>query len=127
MPEANNHAPGITTLLGRLASTGVGAVQNRLELLGAEWQEERVRLTELLFWTVGMLFLGIMGALLLTATIIFLFPSDSRIYVAGGFAALYFIGAVVAWVGIRSRLRREPFTGSIEETRKDRVWLESLK
>ncbi len=127
MPEGGHQAPGITTLLRRLAHTGLGAVQNRLELLGVEWQEERARMTELLFWTVGLLFLAMMGMLLLTATIIFLFPADYRIYVVAGFAALYLVGAVVVWFGLRSLLRREPFTASIEETRKDRAWLDSFK
>ncbi len=115
------------TLLGRLAHTALGAVQNRLELFGVEWQEERARLTQVLFWTMGLLFLAIMGMLLLTATIIFLFPPDYRVYVTAGFAALYLIGAVIVWFWLRALLRRESFTATIEETRKDRAWLDSLK
>ncbi len=126
MAEDNNRPPGITTLLGRLVRTGVGAVQNRFELLAVEWQEEKARLTELLMWLVGLLFFGIMAALLLTATIIFLVPENARVYVAAGFTALYIVGAIVAWVVVRSLLKREPFNESVEQAKRDRTWLKSF-
>src|SRR5438128_10547516 len=114
MAEADHQRPGITTLLGRLARTGLGAVQNRLELFAIEWQEERVRLTELLIWGMALLFLAIMGTLLLTATIIFLFPEELRIYAAGAFTLLYLIGSVVACFGLRSLLKHAPFAEPID-------------
>jgi uncharacterized membrane protein YqjE len=47
---------------------------------------------------MSAVFLAVMGALLLTATIIFLFPDEFRIYAALGFALLYIIGAGAAIV-----------------------------
>lgn len=127
MADDNHHAPGFTTLAGRLARTGLGALQNRAELFSLEWQEERARLTGLVVWSVGLLFLGILGILLLTATIIFLFREDLRIYVAAGFAVLYLVGAFVAWLTLRSLLRQEPFAETLDQVKKDGVWLDSLK
>jgi uncharacterized membrane protein YqjE len=127
MGENNHQPPGMATLLGRLARTGLGAVQNRAELFAVEWQQERARLTELLFWTVGWLFLGMMGVTLLTAVIIFLCPPQARLYVAAGLTVLYLAGAGWAWFVLRSLLRQEPFSGSLEELKKDRAWLESSK
>jgi uncharacterized membrane protein YqjE len=126
MAVDNNRAPGIATLVGRLARTIVGAVQNRFELVALEWQEERTRLADLLVWLVGLLFLGMMGALLLTAVIIFLFPQDLRLYVAAGFTILYLAGAFVAWLEVRSMLRREPFSESVDQARRDQAWLKSF-
>lgn len=126
MDSKENQAPGIATLMGRLARTVVGALQNRFELLSLEWQEERVRLTELLVWAVAMVFLGIMGVMLVTATIIFLFSEEHRVYVAGAFAVLYLGGAVLAWLSVRSLLKREPFGDTIDQAKKDRAWLKSL-
>jgi uncharacterized membrane protein YqjE len=127
MAEANSQPPGLMTLFGRLFRTIRGAAQNRLELFAVEWQEERARLTGLLIWGMLLLFLGIMGMLLLTATIIFLFREDLRIYVAAIFAVLYLLGAVVAFFGLKSLLKQEPFAETIDQAKKDRVWLESLK
>jgi uncharacterized membrane protein YqjE len=127
MAEVNHQPPGFTTLLGRLARTGVGAVQNRLELFAVEWQEERTRLAELALWVMLLVFLGILAVLLLTATVIFLFREELRIYVAASFTLIYIVGTIVAWFGIKSLLKREPFTETISQTRKDREWLDSLK
>jgi len=127
MAADNNHSPGLLTLVSRLASTGLGAARNRVELLAVEWEEERLRMMHLLGWAVGLVFTGVLAALLFTATIIFLFREDLRIYVAGAFTVLYALGAVGTWVGLRGVLRKEPFTESLDQARKDRDWLESLK
>src|SRR5882724_4880151 len=98
--SGNDHeGPSLATLVGKVARTGLGALQNRGELFSVEWQEEKARLTELLLWTVGFLFLAMMGMLILTAFIILLFREDLRLYAAGGFALLYLVGAVAAWLG----------------------------
>lgn len=127
MAEANHQPPGFATLTRRLALTGLGALRNRSELLTVEWQEERARLTELLVMVVGFVFLGMMGVMLLTATILFLFPEEKRIYVAAGFAVLYLLGTILAWFGLKSLLKHEPFAETLDQVKKDRVWLESLE
>jgi uncharacterized membrane protein YqjE len=125
MVDTEQQATGFVGLASRLARTGIGALRNRLELFALEWQEERARLTELVMWLVALLFLGMLAALLFTLTIIFLFPPEYRLYVAGGFTVFYLIGAVIAWSGVRAVLKREPFTESLEQARKDANWLDS--
>ncbi len=127
MAEPKPTPPGLVRLLRRFAHTLLGTVQNRAELLVVEWQEEKARLTELLLWTVALMFLAIMGTVLLTATIIFLFPVEWRIYVAAGFTVLYLLGALGAWAGLRAMLRHEPFAATTDQLKKDRAWLDSLK
>ena len=114
-------------MLGKIGRTTVGALRNRGELLAIEWQEERERLTELLVWTVAWLFFGVMGMILLTGTIIFLFPEDKRLYVAGGFTALYFLGALALWFVVKKLLNRQAFTESLDQMKKDTEWVDSLK
>src|SRR5438309_2030920 len=111
--SANNHpAPGLADLTKRIFHTGLGALGNRGELLALEWQEERARLLALLIWGLGLLLLGILTIVLLTGTIIFLFPPDQRIYAAGGFTILYLAGAIGAFVMVKSLLKQEPFPES---------------
>ncbi len=126
MAEINHRPPGLASLVGRFARTGWGALENRVELFAVEWQEEQSRLTHLLLQAMGLVFLAIMAALLLTITIIFLFPPELRLYVTAGFTVLYLVGAIVAALSLRSLLRRQPFAESIDQVKKDRVWLHSL-
>lgn len=122
-----NHQPGLGTLAQRLGKTALGALENRGELLAVEWQQERARLTGLLLLTVALLFVGIMAMLLLTATIIFLFPEDLRLYVAAAFTVLYLAGTGVLVFSLLSLLKREPFEETLRQLRKDRELLDSFK
>ena len=128
MVNNNNHdPPGLAALLGRVGRTALRGIDARVELLAVELQEERLRLREVLIWSVVMLVLGVMAVLLITAAIIFSFPEGSRMYATVGLAILYLLGTVVAWFGLRAGFKREPFTETIEQAKKDRLWLESLK
>jgi uncharacterized membrane protein YqjE len=128
MMDGNNHKPlGLTTVLGRVARAALGGVHTRAELLAVEWQEERHRLVEMFFWGAAALILSLLGGLVFTATIIFLFPPTARIYVAAAFALIYLCGAAGAGYGLKAVLKREPFCESIDQVRKDLLWLESLK
>jgi uncharacterized membrane protein YqjE len=126
---AHNHdkSTGLGDLLGRVGSTAARALSTRVELAALEWQEERLRLREILIWSVTAFLLGGMGVLLLTAFIILLFPEGARVYVTAALAVLYFCGAAGAWFGLKAGLKREPFAETIDQVKKDRLWLESLK
>jgi uncharacterized membrane protein YqjE len=127
MADANHQPPGLITLVRRLVRTGVGAFQNRLELFAVEWQQERIRLADVMLLAVAVVFLGILAILLITLTLILLFPPKLRIYATAGFGVLYLIAAIVAFFGLRAQLRRAPFADTIDQAKKDRAWLESLK
>src|SRR5215468_4281828 len=114
MLETNQHSPGLLSIAGRLARTGVGAIQTRIELFAVEWQEERARLLGTVFWAASFILLGVLAVLLFTAMVIFLFTPEVRIYVVAGFAVLYLLGAIGAWVGLRRILDHQPFTASID-------------
>ena len=126
MVETDNN-PEWTTLTGRFLGTGFGALRNRGELLLIEWQEEKARLIELLILGIGVLFLAIMASLMLTGTIIFLFRQEHRVYAAAGFTVLYLGGAVWAVMTVKSLLKRQPFSETINQVKKDGECLESLK
>jgi uncharacterized membrane protein YqjE len=127
MAGNNDHSPGFIALLRKLGRTGLGALQNRGELLAVEWREENARLSEIVIWAFGMAFLAMAGVILLTVTIILLFPAELRIYAFAGFTLLYLAGALTAWFNVKSLLKHEPFSESLTQIRKDSVWLESLK
>jgi uncharacterized membrane protein YqjE len=127
MAEKNNHFPGFIAQFRKIGRTALGALQNRGELLAVELQEENARITEILVWAIATAMLAMAGVLLLTVTIILLFPAVLRIYAFGGFTALYLIGALVALFNVKALLKHEPFAESISQVRKDSLWLDSLK
>jgi len=126
MIVTEDHAPGVVPLLRKIAGTGLGALKNRTELLLVELQEEKERLIAAFVWSAALLFFAFMGLLLLTATIIFLFPEAYRLWAAVGFTVLYLGGAGASIFIIKSLLKHVPFAESIEQVRKDGEWLETL-
>jgi len=120
----NEQTTGLGTLGRRIGKTALGALENRGELLAVEWQQEKARLTQLLFLCVGLIFLAILGVLLLTATIIFLFPQEFWKYAAAGFAVLYLGGAGVLLYNVLALIKKEPFSESLRQLRKDRDLLD---
>lgn len=126
MVNTDRH-PGWGDLANKFLETGVGALRNRGELLLVEWQQEKARLIELLVLAIGLLFLGLMALLLLTATIIFLFPEEYRRHAAGGFTLLYLAGAVWAFFAIRSSIRQQPFAETLNQVKKDGEAIRSLR
>ena len=127
MAVSNDHFPGFIAQIRKIGRTALAALHNRGELLAVEWQEQKARTTEILFWAVATAILALAGLLLLTTTIILLFPADLRIYAFAGFAVLYLIGAFAALRNVKALLKHEPFAESVSQMRKDSVWLESLK
>lgn len=125
MEGESNQPPGVTTLLGRIGRTGVGLLRNRAELLSVEWQEEKGRLIQLLIWSLALLFLAVMALVLITATVVILTPEEYRAWVLGGFSLLYLLAAVGGFIKLKSLVKKEPFSETVDQLRKDAVWLET--
>jgi uncharacterized membrane protein YqjE len=102
-------------------------LENRAELFVVEFEEENDRLLKMVLCGVGALFLSMMTVLLLTGTIIFLVPEPYRVYAAGGFAALYLIGAVGAGLTIKKLIKKPPFAESLNQIKKDSELLDAFK
>jgi len=127
MITAEEQLPTLGRLARRMASTCLGALQNRAELFVVEFQEENDRLLKLVLCGVGALFLAMMTVLLVTGLIIFVVPQDYRVYAALGFAVIYFLGAVAAVLAIKGLLKQAPFAESLNQIKKDADLLDTLK
>ncbi len=116
-------------LLRKVMRTGWDTIQNRGELFLVELQEEKNNAIELFIWAGAVCFLAVMFLVVLTATIILIFPDDLRVYAAGGFCVLYLAGAILALLNLKALVRTAalPFSETVAEVRKDREWLDSLK
>lgn len=127
MTNGNHHPPAFGTLLRKTLTTGMGALENRAELAMLELQQEKSRLTSLLIFGLGALFLGLLFLVLLTATIIFIFPAELRLYAAAGFTVLYLGGTIWAALSLKSLLKKEPFPETLRQFKRDQELLEAFK
>jgi uncharacterized membrane protein YqjE len=121
MTGGESNPPGMADLLRRAARTALGALQNRGELFLVELEEEKNRAIELCIWGAAVVVMGMMFLMIFTATIILLFRDDLRIYAAGGFCLLYFVGALFALRNAKALWKSSPspFANTIGEVKKD--------
>jgi uncharacterized membrane protein YqjE len=118
---------GLMGSIKQLLSTVTSIASTRLELLANELQEERLRLTQMLLFTLFALFCFGVGILLLTAFIVVLFWDDHRLAALGALSAIFLaLGTLMAML-LRSKAqaRSRLFSASLAELTKDREQLET--
>ncbi len=118
-----------TGLLGaakRLLCTLTSIASTRLELLANELQEERLRLTQMLFFALAAFFCFSMAVLLLTVFIVVLFWDSHRLAVLGGLGMVFVVSGVLLAMLLRSKAQEKPklFSVSLGELARDRAQLE---
>ena len=120
---------GVFASIKKACDEGLAAVENRVELFRLELREEKWRFIEVVVLVLGAFFLSMMAVLLLSATVLFAFKDEARIYVAAALCVLSIGGAVWVFMMVRKRVKGEPaaFAETAAQLRKDREWLDSLK
>ena len=124
MPEAS---PRLMESIKRLLSTLTSIVSTRLELLANELQEERLHLTQMLFFALFALFCFGVGVLLLAAFIVVLFWDEHRLAVLGTLSVVFFALGMLTTMLLRSRVEAKSklFSVSLAELAKDREYLDT--
>lgn len=110
-----------------LLGTGVALFHNRLELLGVELAEERVRLFSMLAYG-GAAFLCLAAGLIFLAVFLTVLMWDSnRLLALAVFSALFFGAGIVSLLVTMSLARSNSrlFSASLAELRKDNQALTS--
>jgi uncharacterized membrane protein YqjE len=108
-----------------LLGTGVALLHNRLELLGVELAEERVRLVSVLAYGAAAFLCIAAGLIFLAILLTVLLWDSNRLLALGVFSAL-FLGAGIASLTLAVSLARSGsklFSASLAELRKDRETL----
>ena len=116
---------GLMGSLRQLISTLTAIVSTRLELLANELQEERLRLTQMLFFSLCTLFLFGIGIVLLVAFVVVLFWDEHRLAVLGFMSVLFLALGTVTALMLRNQslTRTKLFDTSLAELVKDREQL----
>jgi len=120
---------GIFDSLRALLDSVVSILHNRTELLTTELQEELTRLIAVILWGFAGVLSVVIGAFLVSLTILFAIPPQYRALVAGGLGLIFLIVAAIGGVSIRKILRAKPrpFDATLRELEKDREHLRSRK
>lgn len=129
--ETQNPGPsrrgGLFDSLKVLTATLIAIAHTRLELFSTELEEERVRLSSMLGWTLVALFCAGLGVVLATLFVVFALWDTHWLWALGIPAILFLLGAALAWLVVRGKARAKPrlFAASLTELSKDRKELTS--
>ena len=118
---------GLFDSLKTLAGTLLAIGRTRLELLSTELEEERLRLSSMLLWTLIALFCAGIGIIMITAFFVVLLWDTNRLLALGIPASLFLLGSVISWrvVVIKASIKPRLFSSSIVELSKDSEQLTS--
>ena len=129
--EAEPNPEGLLSQAKQIIATGLAAIQNRGELFLLELEEEKSHLIELLVWAMAV---GLLGARdefgAVDGADHLVVPSGKEgLCHCRGYACCIFAGAVLAWLNLRGLLKYTPppFSGTINEIKKDSACLDSSK
>lgn len=118
MSEENS---GLMGSIRQLLSTLISIVTTRVELLGNELQEERLRLLQML--TFALLALSCFGLaiLLLTIFVVVLFWDEHRLAAIGALSFLFFTLGLLMAMLLRGKMREKSklFAATLAELAKD--------
>ena len=113
---------GLFVSLRRLIATALELAQVRLELLGTELEEQKLRILAGLVWAaLGVLLLGV-GLALLAGFVVLLFGEGYRLHALGALTLLFLAGGALVLRHAQARLKTPPgaFAASVAELVQDR-------
>jgi uncharacterized membrane protein YqjE len=125
--EASSTTHGFLNSLRTFGDTLIAAAHDRIELIAIEVQEEKFRLIQIFIWISAVVFAGMMAAVFVTLTIVYLFWEGHRLTVLAAFAVIYTAALIALAMAFRRFLARQPrpFAGTLEEIREDRACMQS--
>jgi uncharacterized membrane protein YqjE len=113
--------PGLVDSLSRLGRSGLALLRTRLEILGTEIEEERIRFARLALAVAAIAFCLQMAVLLFVIFMVVFLWETHRLATLGAFAAFFLAAGVVGGLVLKRRLARRPklFASSLGELVKD--------
>jgi len=108
---------------GRIAQALAQTFKDRIELLGLELREDKIRLVQVLILACCGVVFALLGLILGILAIFLLLPPEWRAAGMGGMAGACLIGALWAFAGLKRRLggRLNMFAQTLAELEKDKA------
>lgn len=107
----------------RVAEALAQTLKDRIELLGLELREDKIRLVQALILACCGVILALLGLILGIMTLLTLLPQEWRAAGMGFMAGACLAGSVWAFLGLKKRIagRRHMFSQTLTELEKDRA------
>jgi uncharacterized membrane protein YqjE len=116
---------GIISSLRRLMDGGLSLAQTRVELLGVELRQEQCRLVEAVLLAATLVAVGLLACTLLTLLVVIVFWDSARLPVLGVLIVAYAVAGWYVWRRLKRLLHGpSPFSGTVDQLRKDRACLQ---
>lgn len=125
MSDETHDTTGLFSGLRQTAGSALDLVKNRLDLAAVEWEEERLRLIDLLVRAALAAVLGILTLVAGTATVVVLLWDYSPLLTLLAVTGLYAAGTAIAVIRLRNALRDhpKPFATTRSALQTDAQWL----
>jgi uncharacterized membrane protein YqjE len=124
MSDSGSEESDLPGAIRSLVAAAVGMVETRIELFALEFQEERIRLIELVILAGVIVGLSIATVGVVTIGFILLFEGKARLVALVGLGLGYALAAGWCYRILSNRLKAcTPFAGTLGEIKKDQVCL----
>ena len=112
---------GLFASLKRALASWLDIVASRVELLANEWEEERLRLAQALFFALFALFCFCMGILFLSILVVLFFWQDHPMPAAFFLALAFFAASLFSFRMLSRKMKQKPlvFADTLNELKKD--------
>ncbi len=113
--------PGLADSLARLGRSAIGALRTRLEILGTEIEEERIRFAQLVLAAAAIAFCLQIAVLLFVIFTVVLFWETHRLATLGAFTVFFLVAGIAGIALLKRHLKRRPkmFASTLGELIKD--------
>jgi len=113
--------PGLAGSISRLARTALAVLRTRLEILGTEIEEERIRFTGLVLLVAGIAFCVQMAVLLGVILVVVMLWESHRLVTLGVLSGAFLVVGVALFLWLRHQMRTRPrmFAATLGEFAKD--------
>lgn len=113
--------PGLFGSIARLGRTSVALLRTRLEILGTELEEERIRFTGLVLLVAAIAFCVQMAVLLFVILMVVVLWESHRLLTLGVLATAFLVAGVALYLWLRHQMRTRPrlFAATLGELAKD--------
>ncbi len=126
--DSTDSGGGLGGLLKGMGRTFVSLLSNRAELFLLEFQEEREHWIQALFLGMIAMIFGILTLVVLSLGLVVWLWDSHPVLALIGLACLYGGVSLTACLQLRRYLKaHQSFTGSMNELKKDREWLNREK
>ncbi len=127
MEPSAHSSVGLLGSLRGFADGLLGSAHDRLELLAVEWQEEKLRLIQIVVWLSAIVLLGFLAMAFVSFALVVLFWETARLAAIAAVAGFYLVGLVALIFAFRRYLRKQPkpFAGTLSELREDRECIQA--